>query len=153
MAFVGNLLGGYQAREIGRYNESILQKQAAINTRNAEIKRTTFEQVTLPQLKKDQERNRSNQFVNLLSSGVDVSRIGDTPYLVMLEQSVEDAFDISVQSYNSQTAYENELNTSLILQAQGRAKAFEGEVAFRTGIAKAGADIYMNKDKYKSLLG
>jgi len=153
MAFVGNLLGGYQAREIGRYNESILQKQAAINTRNAEIKRTTFEQVTLPQLKKDQERNRSNQFVNLLSSGVDVSRIGDTPYLVMLEQSVEDAFDISVQSYNSQTAYENELNTSLILQAQGRAKAFEGEVAFRTGIAKAGADIFMNKDKYKSLLG
>ena len=153
MAFVGNLLGGYQAREIGKYNEGILQQQAAINTRNTEIKRTTFEQVTLPQLKKDQERNRSNQFVNLLSSGVDVSRIGDTPYLVMLEQSVEDAFDISVQSYNSQTAYENELNTSLILQAQGRAKAFEGEVAFRTGIAKAGADIFMNKDKYKSLLG
>ena len=71
----------------------------------------------------------------------------------MLEQSVEDAFDITVQSYNSQTAYENELNTSLILQAQGRGKAFEGEMAFRTGIAKAGADIYMNKDKYKSLLG
>tara|TARA_R110001606_G_scaffold284858_1_gene433105 strand:+ start:39 stop:500 length:462 start_codon:yes stop_codon:yes gene_type:complete len=153
MAFVGNLLGGYQAKQIGKYNESILQQQAAINTRNAEIKKTTFEQVTLPQLKKDQERNRSNQFVNLLSSGVDVSRIGDTPYLVMLEQSVEDAFDITVQSYNSQTAYENELNTSLILQAQGRGKAFEGEMAFRTGIAKAGADIYMNKDKYKSLLG
>tara|TARA_R110002126_G_scaffold57946_2_gene153347 strand:- start:1246 stop:1707 length:462 start_codon:yes stop_codon:yes gene_type:complete len=153
MAFVGNLLGGYQAKEIGKYNESILQQQAVINTRNAEIKKTTFEQVTLPQLKKDQERNRSNQFVNLLSSGVDVSRIGDTPYLVMLEQSVEDAFDITVQSYNSQTAYENELNTSLILQAQGRGKAFEGEMAFRTGIAKAGADIYMNKDKYKSLLG
>ena len=153
MAFVGNLLGGYQAKQIGKYNESILQQQAAINTRNAEIKKTTFEQVTLPQLKKDQERNRSNQFVNLLSSGVDVSRIGDTPYLVMLEQSVEDAFDITVQSYNSQTAYENELNTSLILQAQGRAKAFEGEMSFRTGIAKAGADIFMNKDKYKSLLG
>ena len=153
MAFVGNLLGGYQAKEIGKYNESILQQQAVINTRNAEIKKKTFEQVTLPQLKKDQERNRSNQFVNLLSSGVDVSRIGDTPYLVMLEQSVEDAFDITVQSYNSQTAYENELNTSLILQAQGRGKAFEGEMAFRTGIAKAGADIYMNKDKYKSLLG
>ena len=153
MAFVGNLLGGYQAKEIGKYNESILQQQAVINTRNAEIKKKTFEQVTLPQLKKDQERNRSNQFVNLLSSGVDVSRIGDTPYLVMLEQSVEDAFDITVQSYNSQTAYENELNTSLILQAQGRGKAFEGEMAFRTGIAKAGADIFINKDKYKSLLG
>jgi hypothetical protein len=153
MAFVGNLLGGYQAKQIGKYNESILQQQAAINTRNTEIKKTTFNQVTLPQLKKDQARNRSNIFVNLLSSGFDVDRIGETPYLVMLEQSVEDAFDISVQSYNSQTAYENELNTSLILQAQGRGKAFEGEMAFRTGIAKAGADIFINKDKYKSLLG
>ena len=153
MAFVGNLLGGYQAREIGKYNETLLKQQAAINTRNAEIKKTTFEQVTLPQLKKDQARNRSNQFVNLISSGVDVSRIGDTPYLVMLEQSVEDAFEISVQSYNSQTAYENELNTSLILEAQGRGKAFEGEMAFRTGVAKAGGDIFTNQDKYKSLLG
>ena len=153
MAFVGNLLGGYQAREIGKYNETILKQQAAINTRNAEIKKTTFEQVTLPQLKKDQARNRSNQFVNLISSGVDVSRIGDTPYLVMLEQSVEDAFEISVQSYNSQTAYENELNTSLILEAQGRGKAFEGEMAFRTGVAKAAGDIFTNQDKYKSLLG
>ena len=42
MAFVGNLLGGYQAREIGKYNESILQQQAAINTRNAEIKKTIW---------------------------------------------------------------------------------------------------------------
>ena len=39
MAFVGNLLGGYQAKEIGKYNESILQQQAVINTRNAEIKK------------------------------------------------------------------------------------------------------------------
>ena len=153
MAFVGNLLGGYQAREIGKYNETLLKQQAAINTRNAEIKKTTFEQVTLPQLKKDQARNRSNQFVNLISSGVDVSRIGDTPYLVMLEQSVEDAFEISVQSYNSQTAYENELNTSLILEAQGRGKAFEEEMAFRTGVAKAAGDIFTNQDTYKSLLG
>ena len=144
MSFIGDIIGGYGAAQIGRANQDIFNKQAAINTRNAEIKKRTFEQVTLPQLKKDQARNRSNQFVNLLSSGFDVDRIGETPYLVMLEQSVEDAFSISVESYNSQTAYENELNNSLILQAQGNLKRFEGDVMRNASYAKAAGKAYGN---------
>ena len=153
MSFIGDIIGGYGAAQIGRYNQDLLQKQAAINTRNAEIKKKTFEQVTLPRLKKDQERNRSNQFVNLLSSGVDVSRLGETPYLVMLEQSVEDAFTISVESYNSQTAYENELNTSLILQAQGNLKRFEGDVMRNAAYAKAAGKAYGNSQTGSILTG
>ena len=153
MSFIGDIIGGYGAAQIGRYNQALLEKQAAINTRNAEIKKKTFEQVTLPRLKKDQERNRSNQFVNLLSSGVDVSRLGETPYLVMLEQSVEDAFTISVESYNSQTAYENELNTSLILQAQGNLKRFEGDVMRNAAYAKAAGKAYGNSQTGSILTG
>ena len=153
MSFIGDIIGGYGAAQIGRYNQALLEKQAAINTRNAEIKKKTFEQVTLPRLKKDQERNRSNQFVNLLSSGVDVSRLGETPYLVMLEQSVEDAFTISVESYNSQTAYENELNTSLILQAQGNLKRFEGDVIRNAAYAKAAGKAYGNSQTGSILTG
>ena len=153
MSFIGDIFGGYGAAQIGRYNQALLEKQAAINTRNAEIKKKTFEQVTLPRLKKDQERNRSNQFVNLLSSGVDVSRLGETPYLVMLEQSVEDAFTISVESYNSQTAYENELNTSLILQAQGNLKRFEGDVMRNAAYAKAAGKAYGNSQTGSILTG
>ena len=144
MSFIGDILGGYGASQIGRANQDIFNKQAAINTRNAEIKKRTFEQVTLPQLKKDQARNRSNQFVNLLSSGFDVDRIGETPYLVMLEQSVEDAFSISVESFNSQVSYENELNNSLILQAQGNLKRFEGDVIRNASYAKAAGKAYGN---------
>ena len=153
MAFVGNLLGGYQARELGEYNEALYARKAAINTRNAEIKKKTFEQVDLPRIRKEQERNKSNQFVQLIKSGVDVSRIGDTPYLISLEQDIEDAFEISMATYNSTLTYEQELNNSLILQAQGRGEAYKGEMAFRTGLAKAAGDIYMNKDTYGSLLG
>jgi len=144
MSFIGDIIGGYGAAQIGRANQDIFNKQAAINTRNAEIKKRTFEQVTLPQLKKDQARNRSNQFVNLLSSGFDVDRIGETPYLVMLEQSVEDAFSISVESFNSQVSYENELNNSLILQAQGNLKRFEGDVMRNASYAKAAGKAYGN---------
>ena len=144
MSFIGDIIGGYGAGQIGKVNQDIFNKQEAINTRNAEIKKRTFEQVTLPQLKKDQARNRSNQFVNLLSSGFDVDRIGETPYLVMLEQSVEDAFSISVESFNSQVSYENELNNSLILQAQGNLKRFEGDVMRNAAYAKAAGKAYGN---------
>jgi len=153
MSFIGDIIGGYGAAQIGRANQDIFNKQAAINTRNAEIKKRTFEQVTLPQLKKDQARNRSNQFVNLLSSGFDVDRIGETPYLVMLEQSVEDAFSISVESFNSQVSYENELNNSLILQAQGNLKRFEGDVMRNAAYAKAAGKAYTNKQTGSILTG
>ena len=153
MSFIGDIIGGYGAAQIGRANQDIFNKQAVINTRNAEIKKKTFEQVTLPRLKKDQERNRSNQFVSLIKSGVDVDRLGETPYLVMLEQSIEDAFTISVESYNSQTAYENELNNSLILQAQGNLKRFEGDVMRSASFAKAAGKAYTNKQTGSILTG
>jgi len=153
MAFIGNIFGAYGARAIGNYNADLYAKQAELARKNAEIKRTTFEQVTLPRLKKDQERNRSNQFVNLLKSGFDVDRIGETPYLVGLEQSIEDAFEISVQSFNSTVAIQNELNNASLLQAKGQGERFKGDIQYRTGLAKAAGDIYMNRETYGSLLG
>ena len=153
MAFIGNIFGAYGARQIGRFNADLYAKQAELARKNAEIKRTTFEQITLPRLKKDQERNRSNQFVNLLKSGFDVDRIGETPYLIGLEQSIEDAFEISVQSFNSTVAVQNEINNASLLQAKGQGERFRGDIQFRTGLMKAGGDIFLNQDKYRSLLG
>ena len=153
MAFIGNIFGAYGARQIANFNAQLYAKQAELARKNAEIKRTTFEQVTLPRLKKDQERFRSNQFVNLLKSGFDVDRIGETPYLIGLEQSVEDAFEISVQSFNSTVAVQNEINNASLLQAKGQGERFRGDIQFRTGLMKAGGDIFLNQDKYRSLLG
>ena len=153
MAFIGNIFGAYGARQIANFNAQLYAKQAELARKNAEIKRTTFEQVTLPRLKKDQERFRSNQFVNLLKSGFDVDRIGETPYLIGLEQSIEDAFEISVQSFNSTVAVQNEINNASLLQAKGQGERFRGDIQFRTGLMKAGGDIFLNQDKYRSLLG
>ena len=152
MAFVGNILGGYGSRQIGRYNEALYKQQAALDKRNAEIKKQTFENIALPRLLKTQERNKSNLLVNLLKSGVDVDRVGETPYLMMLEQNIEDAYDVSIARYNSRVTYQNELNRSLLTEAIGRGERFKGDLAFRTGLAKAAGDIYTNREEYGSLL-
>ena len=152
MAFFGNILGAYAAKATARYNQSLLNQEAALARRNAEIKQQTFENIELPRLLKDQERNKSNLLVNLLSSGVDVDRVGETPYLMLLEQNIEDAFDVSMARYNSRVTFENEINRSLLIRAKGTSEAFKGELAFRTGLAKAGGDIYTNRETYGSLL-
>ena len=152
MSFIGSIFGGYAAREVGRYNERLFNQQAAIDKRNAEIKLSTFDNVTKPRLIKSYARNKSNLLVNLLKSGVDVDRVGETPYLIMLDQEMENDFDLALATYNSQVTFQNEVNRSLLIEAKGRGEAYKGELAFRTGIAKAGGDIYANKETYRSLL-
>ena len=152
MAFIGSIFGGYAARLTGRFNQALYNQQAAIEKRNAEIKKQTFENIELPRILKAQERNKSNLLVTLLKSGVDVGRVGETPYLMMLEQGVEDAFDVSLARYNSRVTFQNEVNRSLLTQARGRGEAYKGELAFRTGILKGAGDIYTNREEYGSLL-
>ena len=144
MSFIGDIIGGYGAAQIGKYNQDIFNQKTRINTRNAEIKKKTFEQVDLPRIRKAQERNKSNLFVQLLNNGFDASQIGDTPYLVMLDQDIEDAFEISIQTYNSTLTYEQELNNSLLMEAQGRGEAFKGKVARNAAYAKAAGEAYGN---------
>tara|TARA_A100000172_G_scaffold27050_2_gene15894 strand:- start:6470 stop:6979 length:510 start_codon:yes stop_codon:yes gene_type:complete len=144
MSFVGDILGGYGARQLGDYNERLYAKKSEINTRNAEIKKKTFEEVDLPRILKDQERNKSNQFVNLIKSGIDVDKIGETAYLIQLEQNIEDAFEVSIATYNSTLDYEQQLNNSLIIQAQGQAEAYKGKVTERAAYAKAAGTMFSN---------
>jgi len=152
MAFVGNIFGAYAARATGRYNQSLLYQEAALARRNAEIKQQAFENIELPRLLKQQERDQSSLLVNLLKSGVDVDRVGETPYLMLLDQNIENAYDVSIARYNSRVTYQNEVNRSLLTEARGRGEAFKGDLAFRTGIFKAGGDIYANRETYRSLL-
>ena len=152
MAFIGSIFGGYAAKQIGKHNQSLLNLQAKIEARNAEIKFKVFKQVDEPRLKKAFERNKSNLFVKLLKSGVDVGRIGETPYLMMLDQEVENAFEISIANYNATVNYQNEINRSLLTQAKGIGERYKGELTYRTELAKGAGDIMTNYQTYKSLL-
>ena len=72
MAFIGNILGGYAAREVGKFNQRLFNQQARIEKRNAEIKLATFNQVDIPRIIAAHNRNQSNMLVNFLKRGVDV---------------------------------------------------------------------------------
>ena len=152
MSFIGKIFGGYAARQVGRFNQRLYNQQAAIDKRNAEIKIETFETVTKPRLIKSYARNKSNLLVNLLKSGVDVDRVGETPYLIMLDQEMENDFDLALATYNSQVTFQNEVNRALLTEAKGRGERFKGDLAFRTGILKAAGDVYANQGTYRSLL-
>jgi len=152
MSFIGSFFGGYAARQTAKYNQSLFNQQAKIERRNAEIKKATFNNIELPRILKAQQSNKSNLLVNLLKSGVDIDRVGETPYLILLEQNIEDAFDVSIARYNSRVTYQNEINRSLMTEARGDAERYKGDLALTTGILKGAGDIYANKDKYKSLL-
>ena len=152
MSFIGSFFGGYAAKQAGKFNQQLFNQQAKIEKRNAEIKLKTFQEVDKPRIIAEHTRNQSNMLVKFIKSGVDVSRIDDSPFLVMLDQATENALDLEIAEFNSTVAYQNEINRSLLTEARGVGEKYKGDLAFTTGILKGAGDIYANKDKYKSLL-
>jgi len=153
MAFIGNIFGAYGARQIGKFNADLYAKQAELTRKNAEIKKQVFQDVDKPRIIAQHTRDRSNMFVQFIKSGVDVDRIGDSPFLVMLDQATEQAFDLEIAEFNSTVDYQNEINNASLLQAKGQGERFKGEIQFRTGMLKAAGSMGSNYYKTGSLLG
>ena len=152
MSFIGDIIGGYGAAQIGKFNQSLYNQKALINTRNAKIKKKTFEQVDLPRIIAQRTRDQSNMLVSFIKSGVDVSRIGDSPFLVMLDQTVEQAFDLEIAEFNSTVEYQNELNNASLLRSRGEGEAFKGKVARNAAYAKAAGKMFGNYQSSGSIL-
>ena len=92
-------------------------------------------------------------FVQFIKSGVDVDRIGDSPFLVMLDQATEQAFDLEIAEFNSTVAFQNEINNASLLRAKGEGERFKGDIAFATGLLKAGSGAYKNSQTGSILTG
>ena len=153
MSFIGNIFGAYGARQIGNFNAQLYAKEAELTRKNAEIKKQVFQNVDKPRIIAQQARDRSNVFVQFIKSGVDVDRIGESPFLVMLDQTVEQAFDLEIAEFNSTVAYQNEINNASLLRAKGEGERFKGDIAFATGLLKAGSGAYKNSQTGSILTG
>jgi hypothetical protein len=153
MSFIGDIFGGYAAKQVGKFNQGLLNEQATLEARNAEINKQTFLTVDKPRIIAQHARDRSNTFVNFIKSGVDVSRIGESPFLVMLDETIEQGFDLEIAEFNSTTAYQNQINNASLLRSKGEGEAFKGEMAFRTGVLKAAGKMGSNYSQTGSLLG
>jgi len=153
MAFIGNIFGAYAARETAKFNQRLFNQQSLIEKRNAEIKLATFKQVDEPRIIAAHNRNQSNMLVNFLKRGVDVDRIGGSPFLVMLDQATENAFDLEIAEFNSTVSYQNEVNRSLLTEARGAGEKYKGDMAYRVGIAKSIGQASGNYSRTGSIMG
>ena len=152
MAFIGDILGGYGARQVGKFNQTLYNEEARLKAQNAELKKQTFLTVDKPRIVAQHYRDQSNMLVNFIKSGVDVSRIGDSPFLVMLDQTVEQAFDLEIAEFNSTVEYQNELNNASLLRSRGEGEAFKGKIAKNAAYAKAAGKMFGNYQSSGSIL-
>ena len=138
MSFIGNLVGGYAARQIGKYNAAMYNQQAAYAQAQAIQQRAVYNQLDRPRLLKKQTSDYSNFFVSLLTSGVEFR---GTPYEAALEFQVNQALDLSIADYNEKIDYIDATNQSLLLKGRARGEIFKGRMTAATEYIKAGTSL------------
>ena len=152
MSFIGNIVGGQAAAAIGKYNQSTYLAQSAYQRRQSEIYKRTYDQVTRPQLVKQQNRQYSEFFVSALKSGAEF-REGTSPYLAGLEFKINQATDLAINDYNAEMGIIDLVNRSILTESRGTAERFKGDLTRDTEFAKAAGTMFGNYQSSGSLLG
>ena len=150
MSFIGNFAAAQSAKAIGNYNKALYDQQAKLQRQKTERAREAYNQIDRVRLVQKQEADFDNLFVGLLKSGVEI-REGTTPYLVSLKAKQNQALDLAIEDYNSETAYYDGINQSLLLESKGIGEQFKGQMTARTetikGISKIGQNLYSSGGK------
>ena len=152
MSFIGNIVAGQAASQIGKYNQSVYNAQAAYQKRQGEIAKATYDKVTRPIFLKQQKSQYSNFFVSALKSGAEF-RAGTSPYLAGLEFKVNQATDVAIQDYNAEMNLIDSFNRSILTESRGTAERFKGDLTRTAEFAKAGGKMFANYQSSGSLLG
>ena len=138
MAFIGSIVGGFAAQQIGKYNAALYNQQAAYAKQQAVMREKVYENLDKPRLIKKQERDYSNFFVSLLTSGAEFR---GTPYDAALEFQVNQALDLSIADYNQKMDNIDSINQSLLLAAKAQGEIFKGKMTATTEYVKAGGSL------------
>ena len=136
MSFIGNIAAGQTAKALGIYNQQNYYQQAQLQRKKTEIARNAYNQIDRKRLVINQEKQYDSLFVNLLGSGAEV-RLGDTGYEVLLETKYNQMTDLAIEDFNSQQAYYDGINQSLLLQSKGVGENFKGQLTARAEYMKA----------------
>ena len=138
MSWIGSLVGGFAAQQIGKYNAAIYNQQALYADAKAKQQREVYNQLDKPRFLKKQASDYSNFYVSLLSSGVEFS---GTAYEAALEFQVNQALDLSIADYNEKIDYIDATNQSLLLKGRARGEIFKGRMTAATEYIKAGTSL------------
>ena len=140
MSFIGNITAAQTAKAIGKYNQSVLNTQAAYDRKKAEIRKEVYEKFDKPRYVANQNIFMRDQFVTTLKTGAEF-RAGETGYLVYLKNLQNQATDLAINDYN-ETVKENDLiNQSILLRARGEGERYKGDMTARSEYIKAAGSL------------
>ena len=151
MSFIGNIAAAQTASALGKYNQSVYYQQAKLAQIKTEMAKKAFDNIERKRLIINQEKQYDSLFVNLLSSGAEM-RLGDTGYEVLLETKYNQMTDLAIEDFNSQQAYYDGINQSLLLQSKGVGENFKGQLTARAEYMKAIGSMAGNYSSSGSIL-
>ena len=140
MSFIGNILGGYGASQLGKYNQSVANEQAKIDAAKAKVREKIYQTIEKPKLIRDLDKAYSEFETSVYRSGVEF-RAGETSGLVALRNKQNIVNEIAMADYNNVVAVNDLKNQSILLMAKASGERFKGELSKRTEYAKAAGSL------------
>ncbi|BAQ86377.1 putative internal protein A [uncultured Mediterranean phage uvMED] len=146
MSALGNIAAAQSAKRIAKYNASVTRMERDFLDAKREVNIKFYNNVTKPLLLKNQEKAKANLFVSSLRTGFEV-REGTTPYDVMLENNVNQAFNVLIADYNQEMDANDQLNQSLMLEAKAAGQEFAGRMTARGQYFAAAGSLLSDANK------
>ena len=140
MSFIGDIIGGYGASQIGKYNQSVATQQAKIDAAKAKVREKIYQNIERPLLIKNLDTAYSEFETAVYRSGVEF-RAGETSGLVALRNKQNIVNEIAMADYNSTVAVNDLKNQSILLQAKASGERFKGDITRDAAYAKAAGSL------------
>ena len=147
MSALGNIAAAQTAKRIGSYNAKVTRMERDFLDAKREVNIKFYNNVTKPLLIKNQAKARANLFVSSLRTGAEV-REGTTPYDVMLENNVNQAFNVVIADYNQEMDANDQLNQSLMLEAKAAGQEYAGRMTARAQNFAAVGSLLSDANKF-----
>jgi hypothetical protein len=130
MSALGNIAAAQSAKRIGAYNAKVTRMERDFILAKRDVNKKFYQKVTKPLLLKNQKKAEANLFVSSLRTGAEV-RAGTTPYDVILENNVNQAFNVVLADYNDEMDANDQLNQSILLDAKAAGQEYAGRMTAR----------------------
>ena len=140
MSFFGNILGGYGASQLGKYNAAVTTEQAKIDAAKVKVREKIYQDIERPILIKNLDTAYSEFETSVYRSGVEF-RAGETSGLVALRNKQNIVNEIAMADYNNVVAVNDLKNQSILLMAKASGERFKGEITKRTEYARAAGSL------------
>lgn len=145
MSWIGNVIGAIGGFQIGKSNQDLYNKQSELNKAKAKEDEYIYQNIDKPRLVKQQNKEYSSFFVNLLNSGFEFQK-DTTTFFAAQEFKVEQATDLAIADYNQKAEMRDFSNQSLLLEAKGRQEYSKGLLVAASEGAKAVSSYQSSKE-------